>query len=52
MIKPENKHLISPEALDLLSRMLVYDHTERITPKEAMQHKYFAEIREYWSSHK
>lgn len=41
MVKPENKHLISPEALDLLSWMLVYDHAEWITPKEAMQHKYF-----------
>lgn len=32
LIKPENKHLTSPEALDLLSRMLIYDHAERITP--------------------
>jgi casein kinase II subunit alpha len=47
LIKPENKHLVSPEALDLLGRMLVYDHAERITPKEAMQHKYFQEVVEY-----
>ena len=44
MVKTENKHLISPEALDLLSRMLIYDHADRITPREAMQHKYFEEI--------
>lgn len=44
LIKAENKHLISPEALDLLTRMLIYDHAERITPREAMQHKYFEEI--------
>ncbi len=47
LIKPENKHLVTAEALDLLSSMLVYDHAERITPREAMAHKYFEEIREY-----
>jgi hypothetical protein len=26
--------------------MLVYDHSERITPKEAMEHEYFAPVRE------
>jgi len=26
--------------------MLVYDHAERITPKEAMEHEYFASVRE------
>jgi hypothetical protein len=26
--------------------MLVYDHAERITPKEAMLHPYFAELRD------
>ena len=45
LIKPENKHLVTAEALDLLSSMLVYDHAERITPREAMGHKYFE-----WSS--
>ena len=25
--------------------MLVYDHTERITPKEAMKHPYFDKVR-------
>jgi len=43
-----NKHLVSNEALDLLSKMLVYDHAERITPKEAMQHPYFAPVVEHW----
>jgi len=27
--------------------MLVYDHAERITPKEAMEHEYFAVVKEY-----
>lgn len=40
-ITPENKHLCSDEAIDLLSKMLRYDHAERITPKEAMDHPYF-----------
>jgi len=47
-ITNENKHLVSNEALDLLSRMLVYDHAERIIPKDAMQHPYFAPVVEYW----
>ena len=50
LIKPENKHLCSPEALDLLSNMLVYDHAARITPKEAMKHEYFEEVRHYYAS--
>mmetsp|Transcript_3967 Transcript_3967/g.3386 ORF Transcript_3967/g.3386 Transcript_3967/m.3386 type:complete len:338 (-) Transcript_3967:256-1269(-) len=48
----ENKHLVTNEALDLLSKMLVYDHAERITPKEAMQHAFFAPVREYWEKNK
>jgi casein kinase II subunit alpha len=43
-ITPENKHLVSSEALDLLSRMLVYDHAERIAAKDAMTHPYFAPV--------
>ena len=31
-ITNENKHLVSNEALDLLSRMLVYDHVTNLTP--------------------
>ena len=43
---PENQALCLPEAIDLLSKMLVYDHAERITPKDVMLHPYFAELRE------
>jgi casein kinase II subunit alpha len=35
-INDENKHLATPDAIDLLSKMLLYDHNLRITPKEAM----------------
>jgi casein kinase II subunit alpha len=45
-ITSENSHLCPNEAIDLLSRMLIYDHAERITPKEAMEHDYFAPVRE------
>jgi casein kinase II subunit alpha len=43
----ENTDLCPNEALDLLSKMLVFDHAERITPKEAMQHEYFEPVRKY-----
>eukprot|EP00798_Chlamydomonas_sp_ICE-L_P025597 gene25597-11249_t len=33
------------KALDLLGQLLKYDHHERLTCKEAMQHPYFAPIR-------
>ncbi|KAK2194445.1 bifunctional Serine-threonine-protein kinase [Babesia duncani] len=40
-IQPDNQRLATPEAIDLIDKMLVYDHTMRITPKEAMQHPFF-----------
>ena len=40
-----NEGLISEEALDLLDSMLRYDHAERITPKDAMDHPYFAPLK-------
>lgn len=40
-------HLANNEALDLLSKMVVYDKYERITPKEAMLHDYFKVVRDY-----
>jgi casein kinase II subunit alpha len=44
-ITPENQHLVSPEAIDLLDKLLRYDHQERLSPVEAMQHLYFAPVR-------
>jgi casein kinase II subunit alpha len=41
-----NESLISEEALDLLDSMLRYDHAERITPKDAMEHPYFAPLKQ------
>ena len=35
----------SPEGLDLLSKLLQYDHELRLTAKEAMQHPFFHPVR-------
>ncbi len=43
----ENKKYISADCLDLVDKLLQYDHALRLTPKEAMQHPYFKPIREY-----
>ncbi|XP_057693495.1 casein kinase II subunit alpha'-like isoform X1 [Corythoichthys intestinalis] len=40
-IQTENQHLVSHEALDLLDRLLRYDHQQRLTALEAMKHPYF-----------
>lgn len=43
-VTKENQHLANKEALDFLDRLLRYDHQERLTAKEAMQHPYFAPV--------
>jgi len=40
-VHSENQHLVSPEALDFLDKLLRYDHQERLTAMEAMEHAYF-----------
>jgi serine/threonine protein kinase len=37
--------MMSEEGLDLLRKMMVYDKNLRITPIEAMKHRYFDPIR-------
>ncbi|VVC87502.1 unnamed protein product [Leptidea sinapis] len=44
-VHSENQHLVSPEALDFLDRLLRYDHYERYTAREAMDHPYFYSAR-------
>lgn len=39
---------MSREALDLMDKLLRYDHRERLSAKEAMEHPYFCE-RQYCS---
>lgn len=45
-VTQENQHLVSPEALDFLSKLLRYDHQERLTAQEAMAHPYFSVLKE------
>ncbi|KAH0468470.1 hypothetical protein IEQ34_003503 [Dendrobium chrysotoxum] len=35
-INSENEHLVSPEAIDFLDKLLRYDHQDRLTAREAM----------------
>jgi len=44
-INSENKHFCTPDAMDLLQKMLVYDHFKRIVPKDALNHPYFDPIK-------
>jgi dual-specificity kinase len=39
MIRPDTE--LTRELLDLLGRIFVYDPARRITPDEALQHRYF-----------
>merc|ERR1712180_176496 len=43
-VNSENQHLVSTEAIDLLDKLLRYDHQERLTALEAMDHAYFYPI--------
>ena len=47
-----NEALVSDEALNLLDSMLRYDHAERITPKDAMEHPYFAPLKNNQATNK
>lgn len=40
-INRENAHLVTPEAVDFLDKLLRYDHADRLTAREAMDHAYF-----------
>jgi len=42
---PENAHLSTSDALDLLDKLLRYDPLDRITAQEAMDHIYFAPLK-------
>lgn len=45
-VTAENQHLVSDAAMDLVEKLLRYDHQERLTAVEAMAHDYFAPVRE------
>jgi casein kinase II subunit alpha len=40
-VTDENKSLVTIQALDFLGKLLRYDHQERLTAREAMNHPYF-----------
>jgi casein kinase II subunit alpha len=40
----ENQHLVSAEAIDFLDKLLKYDHAERLTARQAMEHPYFCKL--------
>ncbi|KAJ5072720.1 casein kinase ii subunit alpha [Anaeramoeba ignava] len=44
-ISDSNSHLCSSDAVDLLSRLLVYDHSKRLSANEAMKHSYFNDLK-------
>ncbi|CAE7618374.1 CKA1 [Symbiodinium pilosum] len=46
----DNAERCSPEALELIDKMLRYDPAARILPREAMQHAYFEEVRKQESN--
>jgi casein kinase II subunit alpha len=41
-----NDYTPSQDGLDLLSKLLVYDHNVRLTAKEAMEHAFFDSVRD------
>ena len=45
-VDAQNAHLATADALDLLSKMLRWDHQQRLTAAEVMAHPYFDPIRE------
>ena len=45
-VNAENEHLVSEDCLDLIDKLLRYDHAERLSPVEAMAHPYFNPVRE------
>ncbi len=47
-VNADNQHLVTPEVLDFIDKLLRYDHQERLTCQEAMQHPYLAPIRAHY----
>lgn len=45
-VTPDNRHLVTPEALEFVDSLLRYDHQERMTAREAMAHPWLAPIRD------
>lgn len=50
-VTTDNQALCNSEVMDLIDRMLVYDHAMRILPQEAMLHAYFRPIMQQADAH-
>lgn len=44
----ENQHLVTQDALDFLDKCLEYDHAERITSTDALNHPFLAPVAEMY----
>ena len=44
-VNMNNHARVTTDGIDLLYKMLVYDKNGRLTPREAMEHEFFAPIR-------
>ena len=40
-VNEKNKHLAEGAAINLIEKMMIYDHQERPTAEECMAHPYF-----------
>lgn len=45
-VSPDNAHLCSDDALSFCGGLLKYDHQERLLAIEAMDHPYFAPVKQ------
>ncbi|KAM3184618.1 hypothetical protein ACTXT7_007988 [Hymenolepis weldensis] len=44
LINDSNRNVASAKAIDLLSKLLVFDHKQRLTADDALKHDYFKQI--------
>ncbi len=51
-VTTENQHLAHTDAISFLDRLLRYDHQERFTATEALQHTYFDPVRHMKSEYR
>jgi len=51
-VNADNQHLVAPEAVDFLDKLLRYDHQDRLTAREAMAHPYFYPVRSMEASNR
>ena len=49
-ITSDNRRFFTADAIDLLDKLLRYDHQERLTAKEALAHPYFESVRNHEQS--